>query len=114
MAAWKPVVEAAGELDKKMTGIEETLYQTKNRSRQDPLNYPVRLNDKLNGLALSASLGATRPTDQAVQVKNELTAAIDAQLAQLTAVWETDLPRFNELAKEKGVTAVILPPARLK
>ena len=112
--AWKPVVEAAGELDKKMTGIEETLYQTKNRSRQDPLNYPVRLNDKLNGLALSASLGATRPTDQAVQVKNELTAAIDAQLAQLTAVWETDLPRFNELAKEKGVTAVILPPARLK
>ncbi len=110
----KAVVDAAKELDKKMTEVEEALYQTKNRSPQDPLNFPVRLNDKLNGVASSASLGDYRPSAQAVAVKNDLTAAIDAQLAKLRQIWETDLARFNDLAKEKSVPAVILPPARLK
>ena len=110
----KAVVDAAKELDKKMTEVEEALYQTKNRSSQDPLNFPIRLNDKLNGVASSASLGDYRPSAQAVAVKTELMAAIDAQLARLRQIWETDLVRFNDLAKEKSVPAVILPPARLK
>jgi hypothetical protein len=113
--AGKPVVEAAKELDRKMTEVEEALYQTKNRSRQDPLNFPIRLTDKLNGVALSAAYGGDyRPTDQQVQVSNELTAAIDAELARLRAVWDADLARFNELAREKALAAVIVPPARLK
>jgi hypothetical protein len=110
----KPVVEAAKELDKKMTAVEEALYQTKNRSRQDPLNFPVRLDDKLNAVAGSVALGDYRPTAQALQVKAELTAAIDAELAKLRAIWDGDLVRFNDLAREKGVPAVIVPPARLK
>jgi photosystem II stability/assembly factor-like uncharacterized protein len=110
----KPVVAAAKELDKKMTEVEEALYQTKNRSRQDPLNFPVRLNDKLNAVAGSVALGDNRPSAQALQVKSELTAAIDAELAKLRAIWDGDLVRFNDLSREKGVAAVIVPPARLK
>jgi len=113
-AAMKPVVDAAKNLDKKMTEVEEALYQTKNRAPQDPLNYPIRLNDKLNGVASSASLGDARPTAQALQVRNDLTAAIDAQLAKLRGIWDTDLAAFNQLAREKGVAAVIVPPAQLK
>ncbi|HSG39518.1 MAG TPA: glycosyl hydrolase [Thermoanaerobaculia bacterium] len=112
--AQKPVVDAAKELDKKMTEVEEALYQTKNRSRQDPLNFPIRLNDKLNGVAAAASQGDYRPTDPQVRVKNELTAAIDAQLAKLRGIWETDLVRLNQMAKESGMVAVTLPEARLK
>lgn len=112
--AMKPVLDAAKDLDKKMTEVEEVLYQTKNRSSQDPLNFPIRLNDKLNAVANSASIGDYPPTAQAVQVKNELTAAIDAQLAKLKGIWDADLARFNELAREKSVPAVIVPPARLK
>ncbi|HYX26250.1 MAG TPA: hypothetical protein VFC23_19005, partial [Thermoanaerobaculia bacterium] len=112
--AQKPVVAAAKEIDKKMTEVEETLYQTKNRSSEDPLNFPIKLDDKLNSVADSASLGDYRPTAQAVAVKNQITAEIDAQLARLRRIWETDLVRFNDLAKEKSVPAVILPPARLK
>ncbi|HEX6899098.1 MAG TPA: glycosyl hydrolase [Thermoanaerobaculia bacterium] len=112
--AQKPVVDAAKDLDKKMTEVEEALYQTKNRSRQDPLNFPVRLNDKLNGVAQATSQGDYRPTDSQVRVKDELTAAIDAQLAKLREIWDKDLVQLNDLAKEKGVAAVTLPTARLK
>lgn len=113
-AAMKPVVDAAKNLDKKMTEVEEALYQTKNRAPQDPLNYPVRLNDKLNGVASSASLGDARPTAQALQIRNDVTAAIDTQLAKLRGIWDTDLAGFNQLAREKGVAAVIVPLAPLK
>ena len=98
-----------------MTKVEEALYQTKNRSPQDPLNFPVRLNDKLNSLAGSVGgFGDARPTDQAVQVKDELIRAIDVELAKLSQIFTSDLPAFNELARTEGVSTVILSPSRLK
>jgi hypothetical protein len=44
-----------------------------------------------------------------LEVRDELTTAIDAELARLQEVWDQDLPAFNELAREQDV-AVILPP----
>ncbi|HEX6862779.1 MAG TPA: hypothetical protein VF414_08190, partial [Thermoanaerobaculia bacterium] len=109
------VLDAAKALDEKMTKVEEALYQTRNRSPQDPLNFPIRLNDKLNSLAGSVGgMGDARPTDQAVQVKEELIRAIDAELAKLSRIFATDLPALNELARTEGVSTVILSPSRLK
>ncbi|MFP5285659.1 MAG: hypothetical protein ACLGI9_07970, partial [Thermoanaerobaculia bacterium] len=109
------VLDAAKALDEKMTQVEEALYQTKNRSPQDPLNFPIRLNDKLNAVAGSAAwFGDARPTEQAIQVKQELTRAIDAELAKLAQIFANDLPALNELARTEGVATVILSPSRLK
>ncbi|HEX8617147.1 MAG TPA: glycosyl hydrolase [Thermoanaerobaculia bacterium] len=100
------VFDAAKALDEKMTKIEETLYQTKNRSPQDPLNYPIRLNDKLASVAGSASFGDFAPTAQHRAVAAQLIAQIDAQLAQLGTIWENDLPALNALVKTSGIPAV--------
>jgi len=94
----KPVVDAANDLDKKITAIEEALYQTKNHSEEDPLNFPVRLNNKLAAVGDSAAIGAWAPTAQDVAVRDEVVAQINEQLAKLKAIWETDLPAFNKLA----------------
>ncbi|HEY6137114.1 MAG TPA: glycosyl hydrolase [Thermoanaerobaculia bacterium] len=94
----KDLVTAANDLDKKMTAVEEALYQTKNKSSQDPLNYPVRLNNKLAAVGDSAELGAWAPTAQDVAVRDEVVRQIDEQLAKLKAIWATDLPAFNKLA----------------
>jgi hypothetical protein len=104
--AAKPVIDAATELDKKMTAIEETLYQTKNKSSQDPLNYPIRLNDKLSGVGDSASTGAYPPTAQQLAVRDELVVKIDAELAKLKAIWDTDLPALNKMVKESSEPAI--------
>ena len=102
------IVAAIDELNEKMKGAEEALYQTQNRSRQDPLNFPIRLNDKLAGLLGLASFGDNRPTEQMYAARAELQAAIDAELAKLTAIWEEDLPAFNLRVRESDVEAVIL------
>ncbi|HEX3530863.1 MAG TPA: exo-alpha-sialidase [Thermoanaerobaculia bacterium] len=106
--------DAAKTLAGKLTAIEEALYQTKNRSNEDPLNFPVRLNDKLNAVAASASLGDFRPTAQAVQVKDQLSAAIDAELAKLDQILTHDVPAFNDQARAAGVPSLIVSPARRK
>ncbi|HEX6640081.1 MAG TPA: glycosyl hydrolase, partial [Thermoanaerobaculia bacterium] len=102
----KPIVTAAKELDTKMTAIEEALYQTKNRSSQDPLNFPIRLNDKLASVAESASIGDFAPTAQHRAVYAQLVQQIDAELAKLKALWATDLPALNALVKQSEVVAV--------
>ena len=87
-----------------MAGTEQA--QTENKSLQDPLNYPVRLNDKLALVAGSAGIGDFAPTAQAVVVKKQLDAQIDGELAKLKEIWEKDLPALNEMVKKNDVPAV--------
>ena len=102
------VISAGKEIVKKITFIEEQLYQTKNQSRQDPLNFPIRLNNKLAALAGVVASGDYRPTDQAIAVKDELTTQIDAQIAAFNTVMERDIVEFNELAHKYVVPAVFI------
>jgi hypothetical protein len=91
-----------------MKKIEEALYQTKNRSGQDPLNFPIRLNNKLGHLNSIAGIGDFKPTDQDVAYKKEVTAKIDQQLSALNKIFTDDIESFNRLVKEKQLDAVVL------
>lgn len=102
------LAEAGKAMLAKLKAVEEALYQTKNQSNQDPLNFPIRLNNKLAAVAGTAAMGDYRPTDQAVAVRDELTAQIDAQLTTLRQVLATDLPAFNKLVAEAAIPAVIV------
>jgi len=108
------VMSASLALARKLTAIEEALHQTKARSPQDVLNYPIRLNNRLASLAGTVSAGDYRPTDQAVQVGQELTRQIDAELAKLRQVLGEDLVRFNQLLSSNMVPGVFRAPAREK
>jgi photosystem II stability/assembly factor-like uncharacterized protein len=106
----KAIADAADALDKKLTAVEEELYQTKNQSSQDPLNFPIRLNNKLAALAGVVASGETAPTDQSYVVYEDLTGKIDTQLAKLRQVIDADVPAFNTLVREQNVPAVVIKP----
>lgn len=82
------------------------MYQVRNRSNQDPLNYPIRLNNKIAGLAGVVASADSRPTDQSVRVFDELSAALQAQLDRLKALVDAEIPAFNALVRQKEVPAV--------
>jgi hypothetical protein len=104
----KEVLDMAKSIQDKMKAIEETLYQTKNRSGQDPLNFPIRLNNKLTHLNSLAGNGNSKPTDQMVAFKNEIVSEINKQLEALNKIFNTDIPAFNSLVKQKNIDAVVL------
>jgi len=107
----KPVVTAGGNLNRKLQAIEEALYQTKNQSSQDPLNYPIRLNNKLAALGSIVASADAQPTEQSYTFYDELAAQIDAQLKQLNQVMTDDLKSFNALARSSDIPFVIVKPA---
>ncbi len=93
---------------KDMTEIEKALYQTKNESGQDPLNFPIRLNNKLGHLASLSGVGSYRPTDSSLAFYEEVTAKIDEQLALLNDILDSRIKEFNQKVKEVDVDAVKL------
>ncbi|MBS4070586.1 MAG: glycosyl hydrolase [Algoriphagus sp.] len=84
-----------------MQEIEETLYQTKNRSGQDPLNFPIRLNNKLAHLSSVVGNGDFKPTDQSEAVRKELTEQIDVQLARFRKLEREQISRLLNIEEMK-------------
>lgn len=102
----KEVKTMADSINKQLTAIEETLYQTKAKSGQDVLNYPIRLNDKLSGVFDVANSGNFAPSRQSKEVYADIAAQIDAQLNKLKAITQKDIPAFNELIRQKSLPVI--------
>jgi photosystem II stability/assembly factor-like uncharacterized protein len=86
----------------KLTEVEEAIYQTKLRSGQDPLNYPIRLNNKIAALLGVVLTGDWRPTDQSVEVFNRLSGELQIELDKLQKVLSTDLKALNDKLQRAG------------
>ena len=93
-------------LNKQMTTVEEALYQTKSKSGQDVLNFPIRLNDKLAGLYGVAASGQNAPSKQAREAFAELGGQSDVQLAKLKKILDTDLKAFNKMINDKQLPVI--------
>lgn len=104
----KDVIAKGEAIDSVITKIENELYQTKNRSRQDPLNFPIKLTNKLAHLNSLNGRGDFRPTKQSYEVKETLSKEIDTQLQDFEKVKNNDLPEFNQMVREKAVDAIML------
>ena len=102
------VKELAKEINKELKAIEESLYQTKNRSNQDPLNYPIKLNNKLGHLNSLLAVGDFKPTEQAITFRDEVTSEIDQHLNKLNDIFNNQIPKFNALVKSKSIDPVII------
>ncbi|MEM6630560.1 MAG: glycosyl hydrolase [Bacteroidota bacterium] len=107
-STYKEIVKACEAFDKEMTEIEKTLYQTKNQSRQDPLNFPIKLNNKLAHVGSLSGYGNFPPTAQAQAFFEEVKGKIDAELSNWDKLKTTKLPEINEMVREKQVDAIIL------
>jgi len=106
----KAINDAGAALNKNLTTVEEALYQTKNQSNQDPLNYPIRLNNKLAALGGVVGSAEAAPTAQSNAVYDEVSGAIDAQLQRLAQIMKTDVPAFNQLVKDQNIPAIVVKP----
>jgi photosystem II stability/assembly factor-like uncharacterized protein len=100
------IQKLADGLLKPLAGVEEEVYQVKNRSNQDPLNYPIRLNNKIAALMGVIESADNRPTDQTYQVFDELTKLLDEQLQKMNAAVKTELPRVNAALQREKITPV--------
>ena len=83
-----------------LAAVEGEIYQVKNRSGQDPLNYPIKLNNQIAAL-LGVVAAEAKPTAQSYEVFKVLSAQLDVQLAKLKSLLDTGLGGVNaELGRQ--------------
>ncbi|HJR59670.1 MAG TPA: hypothetical protein VJ813_09740 [Vicinamibacterales bacterium] len=100
-------LKTAGQaLSDKLTDVEGEIYQHRLRSGQDPLNYPIRLNNKLAALQGTVESGDYRPTDQAHAVFKELSGRLDKQLGRLDALITNDVAGYNKSLEAAGLQPI--------
>ena len=102
----KEIKKLADSINKKVTRIEEALYQTNSKSGQDVLNYPIRLNDKISGLYDVANSGYNPPSNQVKTAYFQLSAEADKHLNALKGVLENEVKAFNKLIYQKEVPVI--------
>jgi photosystem II stability/assembly factor-like uncharacterized protein len=98
---------SAKDLLSKITAIEEKLYQTKNRSEQDPLNFPIQLGNRLSALRRSLETGDAKPTAGAYKVFGELSKELDGHLAKLNENLKNGIDAINPVLMNKQMKAII-------
>ncbi|WP_291965376.1 WD40/YVTN/BNR-like repeat-containing protein [Maribacter sp.] len=108
----KDLIEKAKVMKEKLGEVEKALYQTKNRSRQDPLNFPIKLTNKLGHLNSLVSIGDFPPTEQDIAVKNELTAKINKELQIFNEVISSELKEFNKEFNELNLNYLFIDDSK--
>ena len=93
----KEVVAAAETLATNLTAVEVDLYQVKNQSGQDPLNFPIKTNNRLASLLRVATTGEGRPTGNVGPIFDELVAELKAEQDRLDKTLATDLVTLNRM-----------------
>jgi photosystem II stability/assembly factor-like uncharacterized protein len=100
-------VRAAGEqLTRALATVEEDVYQVKNQSGQDPLNFPIKTNNRLASLLRVAVSGEGRPTGNVEPIFNDLVAELKAETDRLEKAISDQLPPFNNMLQRIKKTPV--------
>jgi hypothetical protein len=88
--------------------IEEDLYQVRNQSGQDPLNFPIKLNNRLSSLRRSVETGDARPTDASYVVLAELSKELTILLDAKAFIQNNSLKTLNEKLVKAGLKSITL------
>jgi hypothetical protein len=95
-------------LSNNLADVEDDIYQVKNQSGQDPLNFPIKVNNRLASLLGVVSRSEGRPNAQLYSIFNDLKAELKVETDRYQKVIATDLPAFNAELKRLGLEAIIV------
>ena len=101
-----PTAQALDKLENELTVVETSLYQVKNQSSEDPLNYPIKLNNKVAAVQGVVETGDSAPTSQSVEVFTMLSGQVDQQLTSLDTAVKIEIPRVNEMLKRQKIDPI--------
>ena len=107
-----PTAKALENLEKNLTAVEVQLYQTKNQAREDPLNFPIMLNNKIAALQGIVESADVRPTEQTYSMFRTLSNRLDEQLGKLDSAITTKMPPVNQQLQRQKLEPIKKEPLK--
>lgn len=100
------VVRQANLVKTRLSAVEGEIHEVRNRSNQDPLNYGIKLNNKLAALIGVVESAEAPPTTQSYAVFRHLDTLLQKQLDELERVIQTDVAQLNQLLRGRNLDPV--------
>ena len=104
---YEDIINQSTKLTEELSIVENNIHMTKNQSYQDPLNYGIRINNRLAFLMSDQQRGDFPPTDQAVAFKKEVEGELAVELNALQQIYEGPLNKLNKAIEEKGIGILV-------
>jgi len=104
---YKEVAERIKKFEEELNQLESTIHQTKNRSVQDPLNYGIKINNRLAHLMVEQANGDFPPTKQGEEVRQMLSKIVDEEVIKVRTSIRGNLEVISNMVKEKGIEIVL-------
>ena len=105
-----PTAKALDQLQEHLTAVETSLYQVNNQSGEDPLNFPIKLNNKVAAIQGVVESADTVPTEQSGEVFQMLSGKVDEHLNALDNAVKTELPRVNQMLQRQKLAPIKAEP----
>jgi hypothetical protein len=99
---------AADAFTKHVSDVEEAIYQVRNQSGQDPLNFPIKVNNRLATLLRMVTGGDGKPIGAARPIFTDLSGELKVETDRLAKVLADDLTKLNAELKRLGLPEVTL------
>jgi photosystem II stability/assembly factor-like uncharacterized protein len=102
-----PQLSAVGSrLSANLSDVEDDIYQVKNQSGQDPLNFPIKTNNRLANLNRIINAGDGRPNPNIAVLLDIYTKQLTDETTRLNTVIAADLAAFNNELKRLGLSVI--------
>ena len=101
-----PLKTAGDRLTERLSAVEQDIYQVKNQSGQDPLNFPIKTNNRLGSLLGMTLRGEGKPTANIYPIFEDLKKELKSETDRLEEVLSADLAAFNQAAQKAGVAPI--------
>ena len=88
--------------------IENNIHMTKNQSRQDPLNYGIRINNRIAFLLADSQRGDYPPTDQSKEFFMEVKEELKTEILKLNALIDKHSQKIENYLKENKIELISL------
>jgi photosystem II stability/assembly factor-like uncharacterized protein len=106
------VARALEDFESSISAIEGEIYQVKLQSSQDPLNFPIKLNNKIAALQGVVESADVRPTEQTYSMYRTLSTRLDDELAKLDAAVKTRMPPVNQQLQRQKLDPIKAEPLK--
>ena len=104
------LAQAGERLEASASAVEADIYQVRNQSNQDPLNFPIRVNNRLANLLSMSEQGDGRPGSGMSAVFGIMVERLEGYVTRLQAVWDEELTEVNEELRRLGLEEIVVAP----
>jgi len=88
--------------------VENNIHMTKNQSRQDPLNFGIRINNRIAFLLADSQRGDYPPTDQSKEFFSQVKEELNIEINNLNALIEKHSQKIEDYLMKNKIELISL------